>query len=90
MRNLSPFLIRIFDRFGSRFLSDMTVVPIKSEIFLSKSSLLYCFVCCIVNMNFSESSADECSTIQLNANKDNKRDTDEEMKSVDCLQFTLK
>ena len=41
-------------------------------------------------MNFSESSADECNTIQLSADKDNEHDTDEVMKSVDCLQVTLK
>ena len=40
-------------------------------------------------MNFSEPSADECSTIELRADKDNERDNDEVMKSINCLQFTL-
>ena len=59
------------------------------RFFLPKSSLLHRFVCCIVNTNFSKPSADECSTIELRVGKDNKRDNDEVMKSIDCLQFTL-
>ena len=36
-------------------------------------------MCCTVNMNFSEPSADERSTIELGADKDNERDNDEVM-----------
>ena len=40
-------------------------------------------------MNSNESGADECNPIKLSADKDNERDSDEVMKSIVCLQFTL-
>ena len=70
-------------------MSDLTVGQQISRFFLPKSSLLYYFVRCIANMNFSEPKADECSTIELRADKDNERDNDEVRKLIDCLQFTL-
>ena len=42
-----------------------------------------------MNTNSTKSSADERSPIKLSADKDNARNSDKVMKSIDCLQFAL-